>query len=119
MVLSLSVEVHFFQFTFPTFSGQDHAARSIAVILPYEASRDRSREECGFLPMVKQARRKLYSHHFFWACVSCPCRVRGNVSDITIFTTTPERKVSTPITPIAHGTPNRSASTPASSAPIA
>ena len=49
----------------------------------------------------------------------CLSRLRGNVSDITTFTTTPERNVSTPITPIAHGTPNSSASTPASSAPMA
>src|SRR5438045_8250119 len=45
----------------------------------------------------------------------CTNRLRGNVSDITIFTTTPERNVSTPITPIDHGTPKKSANIQANS----
>src|SRR5579864_1305961 len=43
----------------------------------------------------------------------------GSVSDIACRTTTPERNVTPPMTPIAHSTPKKSASTPASSAPSA
>jgi hypothetical protein len=48
-----------------------------------------------------------------------PTRLAGSVSYIRISTTTPEANVSSAIAVMAHGTPSRSASTPASSAPSA
>src|SRR5947209_8627902 len=45
-------------------------------------------------------------------------RLRGRVSRITQEATTPERKVTPAMTPMVQEIPNRSASTPASSAPM-